>query len=208
MKTKTMISSVFALVVALSLSAFALVGCANTPQDNPEDNPTIEATDTSEDAVSTEEQSQEAPEASTVADSTDAAPASDSGSDASYSPSQGASGGNSGAKTSGDSGNTQSAPKAQAAPSKPAHQHSWVDITETRTVTDKAAWTEKIPIRGMICSCGATFSDRDAARSHTEATRHSYSSGTVDYSYVNHPAQTHTETVVVGQRCSTCGATK
>lgn len=97
---------------------------------------------------------------------------------------------------------------AASAPAKPAHQHSWVDITEPRTITDKAAWTEKIPVRGVVCSCGATFTDKGAANAHIEATRHSYSSGTVDYNYVNHPAQTHTETVTVGQRCTSCGATK
>ena len=204
MKTKTMLSSVLALVVALSISMLALVGCANTP----ENNPAIEATEGAENAEATNEQTEEATEAPSSDNGTEGATASDSGSNGAYTPSQGASDGNSGAKASGNSGGTQSAPKAQSAPSQPAHEHTWVDITETRTVTDKAAWTEKIPVRGMICSCGATFSDRDAARSHTEATRHSYSSGTVDYNYVNHPAQTHTETVTVGQRCSSCGQTK
>ena len=200
MKTKTMLSSVLALVVALSISMLALVGCANTPEDNPGDNPTIEATEGAENAEAADEQTEDT-QASETPDGADAATQSKDGSNDAYTPSQGTSGGNSGATA-------QSAPKAQSTPAKPAHQHSWVDITETKTVVDQAAWTEKIPIRGMICSCGATFSDRDAARSHTEATRHSYSSGTVDYNYVNHPAQTHTETVTVGQRCSSCGQTK
>ena len=204
MKTKTLTSSVLALVVALSISMLALVGCANTPEDNPEDNPTIEATEGAENAEAADEQTEDA-QASETPDGADAATQSKDGSNDAYTPSQGASGGNSGAKSSGNSGATaQSAPKAQSTPSQPAHQHSWVDITETRTVTDKAAWDE--PIEGVHCSCGQVFTDKAAARAHTSATGHSYGGGIVDYKH--HPAQTHTETVVVGQRCSSCGQTK
>lgn len=203
MKTKTLTSSVLALVVALSISMLALVGCANTPEDNPEDNPTIEATEGAENAEATDEQTEDA-QATEAPDGADTASQSDNGSNDAYTPSQGASGSNSGAKSSGNSGATQSAPKAQSAPSQPAHTHNWVDITETRTVTDKAAWDE--PIEGIICSCGKVFTDKATARAHIGATGHASGGGIVDYKH--HPAQTHTETVVVGQRCSSCGATK
>lgn len=205
MKTKTFVSSVLALVVALSISMLALVGCANNaPEDTPEDNPTIEATEGAEDVQATDEQTGDA-QASETPDGADAATQSNNGSSEAYTPSQSASGGNSGAKSSGNSGATaQSAPKAQSTPSQPAHQHSWVDITETRTVTDKAAWDE--PIEGIICSCGQVFTDKATARAHIGATGHASGGGIVDYKH--HPAQTHTETVVVGQKCSSCGQTK
>lgn len=203
MKTKTMLPSVLALVVALSISMLALVGCANTTEDNPEDNPTIEATEGAENAEAADEQTEDT-QASETPDGADAATQSNNGSDSAYTPSQDNSGGNSGAKSSGNSGATQSAPKAQSAPAAPAHQHSWVDITETRTVTDKAAWNE--PIEGIICSCGKVFTDKGSANAHTEATGHASGGGIIDYKY--HPAQTHTETIVVGQKCSSCGQTK
>lgn len=204
MKTKTLTSSVLALVVALSISMLALVGCADgAPEDASEDNPTIEATEGAENAEATDEQTEDA-QASEAPEGADTASQSNNGSDSAYTPSQGNSGGNSGATSSGNSGKTQSAPKAQSAPSQPAHQHSWVDITETRTVTDKAAWTERV--RGISCNCGMTFTDKAAARAHVSATGHAYGETIIDV--IEHPAQTHTETVVVGQKCSSCGATK
>lgn len=200
MKTKTLISSVLALVVALSISMLALVGCANTPEDNPEDNPTIEATEGAENAEAADEQTEDT-QASETPDGVDAATQSKDGSNDAYTPSQGASGGNSGAKSS---GNTQSAPTAQSAPSQPAHEHNFnIPITEQRTVVDKAAWTERV--RGISCNCGMTFTDKAAARAHTSATGHAYGETIIDV--IEHPAQTHTETVTVGYKCS-CGATK
>lgn len=204
MKTKTLISSVLALVVALSISMLALVGCANTPEDNPEDNPTIEATEGAENAEAADEQTEDA-QASETPDGVDAATQSDNGSSGASTPSQGASGGNSGAKSSGNSGATaQSAPKAQSTPSQPAHSHNFnIPITETRTVTDKAAWDE--PVYGIVCSCGATFTDKASARSHISSTGHAC--GEAQINTIHHPAQTHTETVTIGYKCS-CGATK
>lgn len=200
MKTKTMFKSAIAVVAALAISMLALVGCANTP----ENNPAIEATEGAESAEATNEQTEEATEAQNSDNGTEGATASDSGSNGAYTPSQGASDGNSGAKASGNSGGTQSAPKAQSAPSQPAHEHNFnIPITEQRTVVDKAAWTERV--RGISCNCGMTFTDKAAARAHTSATGHAYGETIIDV--IEHPAQTHTETVTVGYKCS-CGATK
>lgn len=202
MKTKTLTSSVLALVVALSISMLALVGCANTPEDNPEDNPTIEATEGAENAEAADEQTEDT-QASETPDGVDATQSKDGSNDA-YTPSQGASGSNSGAKSSGNSGATQSAPKAQSAPSQPAHTHNWVQQYKTVTVTDKAAWTERV--RGISCNCGMTFTDKAAARAHVSATGHAYGETIIDV--IEHPAQTHTEQVPNGYKCSSCGATK
>lgn len=200
MKTKTMFKSAIAVVAALAISMLALVGCANTP----ENNPAIEATEGAESAEATNEQTEEATEAQNSDNGTEGATASDSGSNGAYTPSQGASDGNSGAKASGNSGGTQSAPKAQSTPSQPAHEHNFnIPITETRTVTDKAAWDE--PVYGIVCSCGATFTDKASARSHISSTGHAC--GEAQINTIHHPAQTHTETVTIGYKCS-CGATK
>lgn len=200
MKTKTMFKSAIAVVAALAISMLALVGCANTP----ENNPAIEATEGAESAEATNEQTEEATEAQNSDNGTEGATASDSGSNGAYTPSQGASDGNSGAKASGNSGGTQSAPKAQSEPSQPAHSHNFnIPITETRTVTDKAAWDE--PVYGIVCSCGATFTDKASARSHISSTGHAC--GEAQINTIHHPAQTHTETVTIGYKCS-CGATK
>lgn len=198
MKTKTMFKSAIAVVAALAISMLALVGCANTP----ENNPAIEATEGAESAEATNEQTEEATEAQNSDNGTEGATASDSGSNGAYTPSQGASDGNSGAKASGNSGGTQSAPKAQSAPSQPAHKHSWEPQYKTVTVTDQAAWTETI--RGIRCQCGTIFTDKAAANAHTEATGHSCSSY---HENVNHPAVTHTEQQLTGYKCA-CGATK
>lgn len=202
MKTKTLTSSVLALVVALSISMLALVGCANTPEDNPEDNPTIEATEGAENAEAADEQTEDT-QATEAPDGADATQSKDGSNDA-YTPSQGTSGGNSGASASGNGGATSSAPKAQSTPSQPAHSHNFnIPITETRTVTDKAAWDE--PVYGIVCSCGATFTDKASARSHISSTGHAC--GEAQINTIHHPAQTHTETVTIGYKCS-CGATK
>lgn len=203
MKTKTLIPSVLALVVALSITMLALVGCANDNQDNQEDNPTIEATEGAENAEAADEQTEDT-QTSETPDGADAATQSDSGSSEAYTPSQGTSGGNSGASASGNGGATSSAPKAQSTPSQPAHSHNFnIPITETRTVTDKAAWDE--PVYGIVCSCGATFTDKASARSHISSTGHAC--GEAQINTIHHPAQTHTETVTIGYKCS-CGATK
>lgn len=200
MKSKTMLSSVLALVVVLSISMLALVGCTDgAPEDTPEDAQAV-TSEVAENTQTTDEQTEaiEAiPEATAEENVTNVAAIPNGDNNTAYTPSQGSSGSNSGASA-------QGTPKAQSAPVEPAHEHNWIDITETRTVTDKAAWNE--PIEGIICSCGQVFTDKGSARSHIGATGHASGGGIVDYKY--HPAQTHTETVVVGQKCSSCGATK
>ena len=106
--------------------------------------------------------------------------------------------------------------------SKPAeHTHDWVAVTETRTVVDRAAYDEQVPITEMkaysICNdCGADITgntnehvkdhminDTGNGGYHTE-----WREVVTGYQTVHHDAVTHTETVTTGYRCSTCGATK
>lgn len=105
--------------------------------------------------------------------------------------------------------------------SKPAeHTHNWVAVTETRTVVDQAAYDEQVPITEMraheICNqCGADITADPNA--HNNQHLLNYESGgwhtewreeVTGYQTVHHDAVTHTETVITGYRCSTCGATK
>lgn len=172
---------------AKAIIELAQANASNAPAANAEE---IEAI-AEEAQANVSEASQNADNGSSMSSSTQTNGGSDSGSK----PTQSA---------SGNTSNGGSSAPAASTPSAPAHQHSWVDITETRTVTDKAAWNE--PIEGIICSCGKVFTDKGSANAHTEATGHASGGGIIDYKY--HPAQTHTETVVVGQKCSSCGQTK
>ena len=107
--------------------------------------------------------------------------------------------------------------------SKPAeHTHNWVAVTETRTVVDQAAYDEQVPVTEMkeheICNqCGADLTGLDIDAHF----KNSYFNGgncggfhsewreeVTGYQTVHHDAVTHTETVIPGYRCSTCGATK
>ena len=107
--------------------------------------------------------------------------------------------------------------------SKPAeHTHNWVAVTETRTVVDQAAYDEQVPVTEMkeheICNqCGADLTGLDIDAHF----KNSYFNGgncggfhsewreeVTGYQTVHHDAVTHTETVITGYRCSTCGATK
>ena len=107
--------------------------------------------------------------------------------------------------------------------SKPAeHTHNWVAVTETRTVVDQPAYDEQVPITEMkeheICNqCGADLTGLDIDAHF----KNSYFNGgncggfhsewreeVTGYQTVHHDAVTHTETVITGYRCSTCGATK
>ena len=107
--------------------------------------------------------------------------------------------------------------------SKPAeHTHNWVAVTETRTVVDQAAYDEQVPVTEMreheICSsCGADLTGTDASvhiyqhmiNGDDKGGWHSELREEVTgYQTVHHDAVTHTETVITGYRCSTCGATK
>lgn len=124
---------------------------------------------------------------------------------------------------------TQSAPK---------HEHSWVYVapvthTETKTVTDQAAWDETVvdqaawteSVEWIVCNgCGyrttstEEFSDH-AAFSEASPGCGAYHIDTVDTVHpavthtVHHDAVTHTESYEVTDKagyykCSTCGATK
>lgn len=107
--------------------------------------------------------------------------------------------------------------------SKPAeHTHNWVAVTETRTVVDRPAYDEQVPVTEMkeheICNqCGADLTGLDIDAHF----KNSYFNGgncggfhserreeVTGYQIVHHDAVTHTETVTTGYRCSTCGARK
>ena len=107
--------------------------------------------------------------------------------------------------------------------SKPAeHSHNWVAVTETRTVVDQPAYDEQVPVTEMkeheICNqCGADLTGLDIDAHF----KNSYFNGgncggfhsewreeVTGYQTVHYDAVTHTETVITGYRCSTCGATK
>lgn len=119
--------------------------------------------------------------------------------------------------------NTTATTNTSSNNSKPAeHTHDWVAMTETRTVVDQPAYDEQVPVTEMkeheICNqCGADLTGLDID-AHFE---NSYFNGgncggfhsewreeVTGYQTVHHDAVTHTETVITGYRCSTCGATK
>ena len=131
-------------------------------------------------------------------------------------PSNGSSNNSSSSKPSNNSGSNSSS-------SKPAeHTHNWVAVTETRTVVDQAAYDEQVPVTEMreheICSsCGADLTGTDASvhiyqhviNGDDKGGWHSeWREEVTGYQTVHHDAVTHTETVITGYRCSTCGATK
>ena len=131
-------------------------------------------------------------------------------------PSNGSSNNSSSSKPSNNSGSSSNN-------SKPAeHTHNWVAVTETRTVVDQPAYDEQVPVTEMkeheICNqCGADLTGLDIDAHF----KNSYFNGgncggfhsewreeVTGYQTVHHDAVTHTETVITGYRCSTCGATK
>lgn len=113
---------------------------------------------------------------------------------------------------------------------KPSHEHTWqaqyrndpVYETRTRTVVDQDAWDEQVCVGShIVFSDGAIFYDAAAAANYQESkamagTPVSYYT-VDDYKTVHHEAVTHQETyqvqtgtkqVLIGYRCSGCGATK
>ena len=114
--------------------------------------------------------------------------------------------------------------------SKPSHEHTWqaqyrndpVYETRTRTVVDQDAWDEQV-LSGShaVCSDGSVFYDNAALAAYCKkmamaGTPVSYYT-VDDYTTVHHEAVTHQETyqvqtgtkqVLIGYRCSGCGATK
>lgn len=101
------------------------------------------------------------------------------------------------------------------------HQHTWVDVTETTTerVKVKDAWDEEVEYykcsycgaratevgSGHIEVCGRKYYDPDFGEEIYEGA--SWVSG---WDTIHHDAEYTTKEVtkVVGQKCSTCGATK
>lgn len=103
-------------------------------------------------------------------------------------------------------------------------------VTEQQTVVVQEAWTEQVPIYEEVAveicyACGAdiTSNRTQHLKNHRlngelGASYTDYQNVLVGYDTVNHPAVTKTvtvtvqeawtETVVTGQRCSGCGATK
>ena len=139
-----------------------------------------------------------------------------SSSSSSSKPSNGSSNNSGSSKPSNNSGSNSSS-------SKPAeHTHDWVAVTETRTVVDQPAYDEQVPVTEMkeheICNqCGADLTGLDIDAHF----KNSYFNGgncggfhsewreeVTGYQTVHHDAVTHTETVITGYRCSTCGAKK
>ena len=129
---------------------------------------------------------------------------------------------NSGSNNSGTSKPSNNS-GSNSSSSKPAeHTHDWVAVTETRTVVDQAAYDEQVPVTEMreyeICSsCGADLTGTVASvhiyqhmiNGDDKGGWHSeFHEEVTGYQTVHHDAVTHTETVITGYRCSTCGATK
>lgn len=107
-----------------------------------------------------------------------------------------------------------------------SHKHTWVDVTEKRWVSnsvwvvDQAAWDEQVATGSIWhCNCGATFYSASAIAAHAEemALQGSFNHGswvetiygTVHHDEVGHwEDRGHYETVVVGRKCSGCGAVR
>lgn len=101
------------------------------------------------------------------------------------------------------------------------HQHTWVDVTETTTenVKVKDAWDEQV-LKYYCSYCGAdcdvvgsdhiTYCGEKYYDEYFHKWLYEGASWKGGYETINHPAEYTTKEVtkVVGQKCSTCGATK
>jgi len=101
------------------------------------------------------------------------------------------------------------------------HQHTWGDVTETVTenVKVKDAWDEQV-VRYKCSYCGAWAEDvgqfhiNDCGEKYYNEDFHKWmyegASWVGAYKTIHHDAEYTTKEVtkVVGQKCSTCGATK
>lgn len=128
---------------------------------------------------------------------------------------------NSGSNNSGTSKPSNNS-GSNSSSSKPAeHTHDWVAVTETRTVVDQPAYDEQVPVTEMVAwekcdNCGADITADPGGHNETEMLAGTGKYGwhtewkevVTGYQTVHHDAVTHTETVITGYRCSTCGATK
>ena len=128
---------------------------------------------------------------------------------------------NSGSNNSGTSKPSNNS-GSNSSSSKPAeHTHDWVAVTETRTVVDQPAYDEQVPVTEMVAwekcdNCGADITADPSGHNKMEMLAGTGKYGwhtewkevVTGYQTVHHDAVTHTETVITGYRCSTCGATK
>lgn len=128
---------------------------------------------------------------------------------------------NSGSNNSGTSKPSNNS-GSNSSSSKPAeHTHDWVAVTETRTVVDQPAYDEQVPVTEMVAwekcdNCGADITADPSGHNKTEMLAGTGKYGwhtewkevVTGYQTVHHDAVIHTETVITGYRCSTCGATK
>lgn len=151
--------------------------------------------------------------------------------------SSGTASGNSGSSSSSKPSASGSSSAAQTQ-SAPKHEHSWVYVapvthTETKTVTDQAAWDETVvdqaawteTVGWIVCNgCGYKTQSRDEFMDHAAFSEANPACGSyhVDTEYIDHPAVTHTvhhdavthtESYEVTDKagyykCSSCGATK
>lgn len=105
-------------------------------------------------------------------------------------------------------------PKSTQKPT--THQHNWVDITETRKVLVAEAWDEDVYEERdkTVCNvCGKDISGNVSAHQKAHALADEGSGYHVEWynvktGTIHHDAEYKNETVVIGQKCSTCGATK
>lgn len=108
------------------------------------------------------------------------------------------------------SGGSSGSKGGQTASSGSTPQKKWVEDTQRVWVEDKAAWTESVPVYGTkevsICNvCGADITGNTSAHSKAHmmagegSGHHSEVQKVVTgYNTVNHPAEGHWETKVVG----------
>ena len=94
----------------------------------------------------------------------------------------------------------------------PAHTHTWVNITEQKKILVKEAWDEPIyDTDGYECTkCGHVSKSIDKAWDHADECGYGFREHfkTVQVDTIHHDAEYRIETVVVGQKCTGCGAKK
>ena len=139
------------------------------------------------------------------------------------SPSQGGSSSQGNTETTGDSpsGGSSPAPSGKSdassgTQSQPTHTHTWEPVYQSTWVQDSAAWDEPVystVVKYRCQACGALFDSLDEVMDHGDAVHNSESSYStkavrVQTGTTHHDATGHYEQVVVGYRCTGCGATK
>ena len=137
--------------------------------------------------------------------------------------SQGGSSSQGNTETTGDSpsGGSSPAPSGKSdassgTQSQPTHTHTWEPVYQSTWVQDSAAWDEPVystVVKYRCQACGALFDSLDEVMDHGDAVHNSESSYStkavrVQTGTTHHDATGHYEQVVVGYRCTGCGATK